>query len=183
MGSLYAFGGPKIPCPNLWQLSQLHRCYVIWRGQKCVLLASTIVLVADTVWGYIGTRNTVFSLQKIFIPVYLWIVFSMNILMTIVTVGRIWWLAQSAKVILGRQDVKRYHTAVAVLAGSGAIYSIAVMLLVVVPPRPYLDLCRGCHAGRGHHADADDSSGRTWQTSHHGRLDGSKCDISKAFIA
>lgn len=137
MGSLYAFGGPKIPCPNLWQLSQLHRCYVIWRGQKCVLLASTIVLVADTVWGYIGTRNTVFSLQKIFIPVYLWIVFSMNILMTIVTVGRIWWLAQSAKVILGRQDVKRYHTAVAVLAGSGAIYSIAVMLLVVVPPRPY----------------------------------------------
>ena len=127
---------------------QLHRCYVIWQGQKYVILASSILLVSDTgtrllsvysvgpknsaVWGYVGTRTMIFSLQKIFTPVYLWTVFSMNVTMTIVTgnfrcvfavkqsnvtltAGRIWWIARGTGTILRKQDRKRYLTVVAVM--------------------------------------------------------------------
>jgi len=115
----------------------LYRCYVVWHGRKYVILGPVILLVADTVWGYVGAGTNIFSLQKRFIPVYLWTVFAMNTIMTILTAGRIWWVARTNGEILGKRRYQPYYTAIAVLIESGAIYSISVLFLLVMPPRPY----------------------------------------------
>ncbi|KAG6917001.1 hypothetical protein DXG01_004346 [Tephrocybe rancida] len=48
--------------------------------------------------------------------------------------GRIWWVARSVQPLLDSQQAKRYHTAIAIIIESGAIYPLSVFLLTVTPP-------------------------------------------------
>jgi len=95
--------------------------------------------------------------------------------------GRIWWVARTARRVLGGEEFQRYNTAMAIIIESGAIYSIAVLFLIVIPydklyrvslssvlkmylARAHghfvLDHCRRCcNTGCVHHANFDDSSG------------------------
>ncbi|KAG6915108.1 hypothetical protein DXG01_013406 [Tephrocybe rancida] len=95
-----------------------------------------VVLVADSVWGYISLSlnvSSIFAIAATFTPIFFWSVVTFNIVMTLAT-GRIWWVARSVQPLLDSQQVKKYHTAIAIILESGAIYPLSVLLLTVTPP-------------------------------------------------
>ncbi|KAF9465908.1 hypothetical protein BDZ94DRAFT_1252548 [Collybia nuda] len=115
----------------------LYRCYLIWKGQRYIIIASSIFLVADTVWGYSSIGTAIFSLKSTFTSLFLWSVFAYNLIMTIVTAGRIWWIARAGRRLLGKRALKQYHTAIAILIESGAIYCISLLIMLLMPETSY----------------------------------------------
>ncbi|KAF8880555.1 hypothetical protein BD779DRAFT_1675893 [Infundibulicybe gibba] len=109
----------------------IYRCYAVWSHNKRIIIFPCILLLAATICGYGATSH---SLKRSF-GIYLWMTFTLNILVTTLTAGRIWWISQKARRILGSDLVKRYNSAIAVIVESGAIYSsyiIHVILSVLV---------------------------------------------------
>ncbi|KAF8066704.1 hypothetical protein FPV67DRAFT_1202978 [Lyophyllum atratum] len=116
----------------------IFRCYKVWGSRKYIMLVAGALLVADTVWGYLSVGVGVVSVSVTFTPVFFWSVLAFNIVMTLATAGRIWWVARAARHVLGKHQILRYHTAIAIIIESGAIYSAAILLLIVIPyGKPY----------------------------------------------
>ncbi|TFK37139.1 hypothetical protein BDQ12DRAFT_713748 [Crucibulum laeve] len=118
----------------------LYRCYMVWGQRKYVIILSSILILVDTVWGWIGVFNkdNIFHLRGKYSPVYLWTVFGINIIMTAATASRIYWVAHTAQPIAGGVHMKAYRTAMAILVESGAIYSISVLLFVLYSSTIYM---------------------------------------------
>ncbi|CAA7263289.1 unnamed protein product [Cyclocybe aegerita] len=117
----------------------LYRCFMIWGRQPYVAIASSILLIADTVWGWIGAGSPVFSLAARFAPVYYWTVFATNIIMTAATAGRIYYMANiAAPLKFARSGGRRYHTAIGILVESGAVYSFSLLALILSFGNPNL---------------------------------------------
>jgi len=94
--------------------------------------------VADSVWGYLSMNRGLLSVAMTFTPIFYWCVFAFNIVMTLATAGRIWWVARVARPILEKKQVQQYNTAIAIIVESGAIYSVAVLLMAAIPSsEPY----------------------------------------------
>ena len=75
---------------------------MIWGRSKYLLAATSLLVLADTsllflfslvccstvrilVWGYISLTQSILAPPSKFIPVYLWSVFAINILITLIT--------------------------------------------------------------------------------------------------
>ncbi|GLB40989.1 hypothetical protein LshimejAT787_0902040 [Lyophyllum shimeji] len=112
----------------------IYRCYKVWDSRKYIMLVAGAVLVADSVWGYLSMNNgTLLSVSITFTPVFYWSVFAFNIVITLATAGRIWWVARAARPILERRQIQQYNTAIAIIVESGAIYSLCVLLMAAIP--------------------------------------------------
>ncbi|TFK37116.1 hypothetical protein BDQ12DRAFT_667322 [Crucibulum laeve] len=96
----------------------VYRCYMIWGKQRYVLVISSILVIADTVWGFIGAGTPIFSLQSKFSPVFWWTTFATNIIITGLTVGRIF------------AHLRTYRIAIAVFIPVRISLACAVMRLV-----------------------------------------------------
>ncbi|KAF9465907.1 hypothetical protein BDZ94DRAFT_275572 [Collybia nuda] len=118
---------------SLW----VYRCYIVWGKKKYILIGSAILLVVDTVLGYYNAGGSIFSFRGIATPLFLWTTLVVNIIMTCVTAGRIWWATRTVRPLLSKQAVQRYTIAVTVLIESGAIYSASLMLFLLTPPHNY----------------------------------------------
>lgn len=104
----------------------LYRCYVVWGFNKYIIIAPAILLIAGTVCGYIfeGASSILFNHAWI----YLSMTFTLNVITTGLTAGRIWYLSQKAELILGEGLLRRYNTSIAILIESGVMYSVYITL-------------------------------------------------------
>ncbi|TFK36314.1 hypothetical protein BDQ12DRAFT_725346 [Crucibulum laeve] len=113
----------------------LYRCYVVWGRRREFLYLSIILLLIDIVFGLIGLieKNSVFLLitSNDSNPVYTWVIVAINITITAVTAGRIYWVARTIEPTTGRKHVRVYKVAVAILIESGLVYSTSVAVFAV----------------------------------------------------
>ncbi|KAF8816441.1 hypothetical protein BYT27DRAFT_6446554 [Phlegmacium glaucopus] len=107
------------------------RCYVVWDRKKIILLPSCFVLVVGTVFGVMG-EGTLSGSLKMFIGVYILITIFFNLFLTLLTAGRIYWIARQIKSILDRETTSQYHFAIAIVIESGLIYSLASVLVLAL---------------------------------------------------
>ncbi|KAF9475753.1 hypothetical protein BDN70DRAFT_222511 [Pholiota conissans] len=118
----------------------LHRCWMVWSRSKYVLFGCSLLVLGDTIWGFLGMGPLAFLsfTPNKFVPIYIWSIFAINITLMIVTISRIFWISRVAKKFVGQKQISVYHKAIAVLAESSLIYSIAVLLYIVFPTsNPY----------------------------------------------
>uniref|UniRef100_A0A8H7XT79 Uncharacterized protein n=1 Tax=Psilocybe cubensis TaxID=181762 RepID=A0A8H7XT79_PSICU len=104
----------------------LYRCYVVWEYRKTIVVGPCILLIAGTVCGYIfeGSSSELFNLAYI----YLILTLILNVILTCLTAGRIWWLARKARLVLGAGLLQRYNATTTILIESGLVYSIYIIL-------------------------------------------------------
>lgn len=100
----------------------LYRCFVVWGCKKRVVLGPAVLLVAATIVGYLFEGASLSLFQHSW--VYLAMTFTLNIILTILTAGRIWYLARTTKTIIDEGLLRRYNTTIAMLVESGLIYSV-----------------------------------------------------------
>ncbi|KAF9044463.1 hypothetical protein BJ165DRAFT_1528995 [Panaeolus papilionaceus] len=88
------------------------RCYVVWGRRKIILYVAGVILVVGTVLG-------VYTL-------------------TILTAGRIMWIARQIKKAMGPSFVSQYYFAVAIVVESGLLYTGANVLLIILSPTKFV---------------------------------------------
>ncbi|KAJ6594325.1 hypothetical protein B0H19DRAFT_57961 [Mycena capillaripes] len=104
------------------------RCYAIWNFQMKIIVFPILLTLAVAGVGYtnafwplhapnsLHTANLVvmeFSFRLFKISILLSI-FTTVVLM-VLTAGRIWWIGQTARTLLGRTVISKYHTACAMM--------------------------------------------------------------------
>uniref|UniRef100_A0A0W0EYX9 Uncharacterized protein n=1 Tax=Moniliophthora roreri TaxID=221103 RepID=A0A0W0EYX9_MONRR len=119
-------------------LMLLHHCYVIWGSSKwivfpfifIVLLLAMCEIVASA-FVVIGASNTAdlakhqLYLQGDTIDTAFWLAeVGVNILLTLLTAGRIWWISQEARKHMGPAIKAKYNMIVAIILESGILYPI-----------------------------------------------------------
>ncbi|KAF9562094.1 hypothetical protein CPC08DRAFT_592671, partial [Agrocybe pediades] len=104
----------------------LYRCYVVWEFSKLVIVGPLILLVAGAVCGYVFEGSSSSLFDKAF--VYLIMTFILNVVLTGLTAGRIWWLARKARSVLGTGLLQRYNATITILIESGLVYSVYIIL-------------------------------------------------------
>ncbi|TFK60649.1 hypothetical protein BDN72DRAFT_864189 [Pluteus cervinus] len=108
-----------------------------------------LLVIVGGVLGYIseGSRN---HSHHQFIPEFIWCVFLTNFCVTLLTAGRIGWVAHKTRQLLGKSAAKKYGTAVAIVIESGLIYSLSVLVVLVFPTSPYVRFYKdGIQVGLG----------------------------------
>jgi len=113
----------------------LHRCYMVWDRTRIVLLLLGFLLMLDTVWGFLAFASPLFFDQHKFVPVYIWSIFSMNVIITAIIVGRIFWVSRWARPWIGERQVTKYHVAIAILMESSTIYSACLLGYMLYPQK------------------------------------------------
>ncbi|KAL0065322.1 hypothetical protein AAF712_007659 [Marasmius tenuissimus] len=125
----------------------IHRCYVVWFGNKWVgitLLVLSVVLnsvgLAGCIMFTIGFRDTRFP-EHIALLLkgnninngYLIANVIFNSLLTALTAGRIYAISREARKFLGDDGInKTYKTVVAVIIESGLIYPTSLIIYIVI---------------------------------------------------
>ncbi|PPQ89304.1 hypothetical protein CVT25_000371 [Psilocybe cyanescens] len=94
----------------------LYRCYVVWEYKKLIIV----------VCGYIFEGSSSELFDKAYI--YLILTLVLNVILTCLTAGRIWWLARRARLVLGAGLLQRYNATITILIESGLVYSIYIIL-------------------------------------------------------
>jgi len=113
------------------------RCYVVWDHKKVILIPSSIVLVVGTVLAFIGEGTVSVSLKK-YVEVYIFMIISFNIILTLLTAGRIYWTAREVKSIMGREITSQYQFAVAMIVESGLLYTLTNILVLALSPTRFI---------------------------------------------
>lgn len=117
------------------ELTLLYRCYVIWGRSKYLLVATGFLVLCDTVWGYLSTSFPIVTAHSEFVPVYLWSVFAINIIISGIAAGRIFWVSRIA--VLEHRSLRHYRIIIAVLLESSAVYSSVVLCYILFPDSVY----------------------------------------------
>ncbi|KAJ8091062.1 hypothetical protein PM082_024672 [Marasmius tenuissimus] len=125
----------------------IHRCYVVWFGNKWVgitLLVLSVVLnsvgLAGCIMFTIGFRDTRFPEHIVLLLKgnninngYLIANVIFNSLLTALTAGRIYAISREARKFLGDDGInKTYKTVVAVIIESGLIYPTSLIIYIVI---------------------------------------------------
>jgi len=108
----------------------IYRCYCVWNYNGYVVIIPILSLIATSLFGL--------DLDLPPLPFY-GLSLATNILVTILTGGRIWWIYREARICLKTDVQKRYLSSLAILVESGVLYSATVLafliLVTVVPTR------------------------------------------------
>ncbi|KAJ6553155.1 hypothetical protein B0H19DRAFT_1263559 [Mycena capillaripes] len=95
----------------------IYRCYVIWKTSRYEVVAFPVLFaVATTAVGYIEmyhlyvTRTAALDLRP-----YLGFMLATNVMVTGLTVGRIWYTSQGLKILGQTKFLRRYKIAMALL--------------------------------------------------------------------
>ncbi|KAJ7763709.1 hypothetical protein B0H16DRAFT_454906 [Mycena metata] len=101
------------------------RCYAIWNFQLKIVFVPVLLTfaVADLVVAEFS-----FKLLKISILLSI----CTTVILMVLTAGRIWWIAQTARTLLGRTAISKYHTACAMILESGAIYCVSAIAFATI---------------------------------------------------
>ncbi|KAF8180456.1 hypothetical protein K438DRAFT_1976645 [Mycena galopus ATCC 62051] len=105
----------------------IFRCYAIWNFRLKIILFPILLTFCVAALGYYNAVYFWLELGDAIVYRHLFDVsigvsfFTTFILMGL-TVGRIWWLARSARQVIGDKIASTYHTICAMLLESGALY-------------------------------------------------------------
>ncbi|TFK37223.1 hypothetical protein BDQ12DRAFT_653128 [Crucibulum laeve] len=102
----------------------LYRCYVVWGYKKHVVIGPFLLFLLAAACGYIFEGAVLPLLKDSWI--HLMLTFSLNLMLTALTAGRIWWLARNAKLLLEEGVVRRYKMSTAILLETGTIYCVYI---------------------------------------------------------
>ncbi|KAJ8073122.1 hypothetical protein PM082_019990 [Marasmius tenuissimus] len=122
----------------------ISRCYSIWNKSKRVavplIVVSAIVnLIGITAIPFIGLDSSSWphpskwneQAATPLIMTFFMANLIFNLMLTLLTAGRIWWIGREAELLLGPAVYKRYNTVIAIILESGIIYPLAQLLNVV----------------------------------------------------
>ncbi|KAJ7928129.1 hypothetical protein B0H13DRAFT_1018503 [Mycena leptocephala] len=114
----------------------IYRCYVIWgtyHNKKKIVMLPLFLLLCTTVLGYATASRNVFLPLDSHMDSRIVAAFAIinNLLVTSLTVGRIWWTRRHLLNFGHTKFIQRYNTAMAMLMESSAIYFIFMCILVV----------------------------------------------------
>ncbi|ESK87377.1 hypothetical protein Moror_11685 [Moniliophthora roreri MCA 2997] len=126
-------------------LMLLHRCYVIWGSSKWiafplifVILSLAICETVSIAFIVIGASDTTdpakrrLYFQGNIIDSAFWLAnMAVNMILTLLTAGRIWWISREARKHLGPAIKTKYNTIVAIILESGILYAIFLTTTVV----------------------------------------------------
>jgi len=109
----------------------LYRCYIIWgRNWKVVCVPAILILATFGIGCFLPFSPAAFPATVGFLMVAV-----TNVVLMMLTAGRIWWIRRDAfHVGLDKTVQGRYNTAVAIILESGALYCICVLLLAITAP-------------------------------------------------
>ncbi|ESK85680.1 hypothetical protein Moror_9924 [Moniliophthora roreri MCA 2997] len=124
----------------------LHRCYVMWNSSKCVafpmiflMVTLAVCEVVASVFQIIGAINTAdparwqLFLQGNTINTAFWLAdMGVNIILTLLTAGRIWWCSQEAQRLLGPAIKTKYNTIIVIILESGLLYPTFLIAAIVL---------------------------------------------------
>ncbi|KAF8189187.1 hypothetical protein K438DRAFT_1971832 [Mycena galopus ATCC 62051] len=117
----------------LTDLLWLYRCYVIWRS-RAVLILPGILIVTTFVIAYLNVITDIIFDNPITdsrTPYFMG--GATNVVLMCLTAGRIWYVSRQARHVNGKIFRRRYHTAIAMILESGALYcSILLLRLIAV---------------------------------------------------
>ncbi|KAI3601629.1 hypothetical protein WG66_003062 [Moniliophthora roreri] len=126
-------------------LMLLHYCYVIWGSSKWIafpfifiMLSLAICEIVAIAFLVIGISNTADSAKvQIFLQsntidtVFQLADMGVNIMLTLLTAGRIWWISREACRHMGPAIKTKYNTIVAIILESGILYPIFLTTSVI----------------------------------------------------
>ncbi|TFK58136.1 hypothetical protein BDN72DRAFT_966411 [Pluteus cervinus] len=115
----------------------IHRCYIIWGRNRYVAMCGGVLVVAGLVAGFISELTVDPNIRK-YTPIYVGDVVLTNVSMTLMTAGRIWWVARRSRVLVNNEQLGRYRLIVAIIIESGVIYSGCVLLALAIPQDRYV---------------------------------------------
>lgn len=104
----------------------LYRCFVVWEFKKRVAILPVLILLGVTGCGYVLEGSSSKFFDKSYI--YLVMTFGLNVTLTGLTAGRIWWLKRKAHLILNNGLLQRYNATITILIESGFLYSVYIIL-------------------------------------------------------
>jgi len=141
----YVFSGQQLPLYHMYpkylfyvtnnviaNSLMIYRCYVVWHYKKLVIIIPCIALVFTTACGYIFVISRSTYVDEL-LPVYLWLIFGLNLNLTVLTAGKIFWNARQLRSVLSSEMTGRYYPFSAIIIDSGVIYSIYILLDLVTP--------------------------------------------------
>ncbi|KAJ7703876.1 hypothetical protein B0H14DRAFT_740921 [Mycena olivaceomarginata] len=113
----------------------IYRCYHVWgRPNKIFLAVPILLMLATLATGYV----TSYDEDKYADGWYHFdprVVFTLNLFTNLVlmmlTAGRIWWVTRRQRAVLGAEWTPRYNAAIAIILESGAIYCSGLIFQVV----------------------------------------------------
>jgi len=98
-----------------------------------VIVLPCFLLLCGSAFGYgfIAVSKEDYRFRQLLIA-FLFTTVALNMLVTVLMAGRIWWIARKARAILGPGLSSKYTTMIAIIVESGVIYSIYFILDVVL---------------------------------------------------
>ncbi|KAF7324548.1 hypothetical protein MKEN_00496000 [Mycena kentingensis (nom. inval.)] len=114
----------------------IYRCYSVWSHKRYIVALPTLMLLATTIYNYtasIANDSPSLVLGKI-LDLRYGLILSMltNIVLMLLTAGRIWWARRQLSSVLQDPELdRRYNTAIAMVIESGALYCINVLVVVI----------------------------------------------------
>ncbi|KJA18260.1 hypothetical protein HYPSUDRAFT_963363 [Hypholoma sublateritium FD-334 SS-4] len=109
----------------------IYRCYTVWRRKRMIVFISAVFLVSSSVCGYVFAISTSSHLHRL-IVVYFWMTFALNVCLSVLTSGRIYWSARRASTVLDPDNPRRYYSIFSIIIDSGAIYPTYLLLDLVI---------------------------------------------------
>ncbi|KAJ8088125.1 hypothetical protein PM082_013676 [Marasmius tenuissimus] len=126
----------------------IHRCYLIWGRRKRVALPlivlstiSSLLLLGGSVAAAVGFGSRIFEwgaklatyADALKFPGVLMSA-AVNVLVTLLTAGRIWWVHRQSQAHLGvseKKDTRKLSTATRIILESGMIYPMVMVINIV----------------------------------------------------
>uniref|UniRef100_A0A0W0FWL0 Uncharacterized protein n=1 Tax=Moniliophthora roreri TaxID=221103 RepID=A0A0W0FWL0_MONRR len=146
VGTILAYTALPLCLVITADLMLLHRCYIIWGSSKWiafplifVMLSLAICEIVACVFLVIGISNSADPTkvwlyhQGITIDTVFWLAnMGVNVILTLLTAGRIWWITQEAWKQMGPAIKTKYNTIVTIILESGIIYPIFLTAATLV---------------------------------------------------
>ncbi|KAJ7743603.1 hypothetical protein B0H16DRAFT_1008171 [Mycena metata] len=117
----------------------IYRCFIVWGRNFRIVILPALMLIVSTVLGYIAVigDDYIYTTIRLDARWALGMIFLTNVLLMILTAGRIWWIRRDAALVLDPAYLRKYDTVIALILESGALYCLTIILyLIFVPLHP-----------------------------------------------
>ncbi|ESK81228.1 hypothetical protein Moror_14432 [Moniliophthora roreri MCA 2997] len=114
----------------------LHRCYVMWNSSKCVAFPMIFLMVTLAVISISNTADLaevqLFGQSKT-IDTAFWLAdMGVNITLTLLTAGRLWWHSREPQKHLGPAVTAKYKTIIVIILESRLLYPTFLIAAIVL---------------------------------------------------
>ncbi|KAF7344161.1 hypothetical protein MVEN_01706300 [Mycena venus] len=119
----------------LTDLLFLYRCYMVWGSRRAVLILPGVFIFATCLLGYLylPMADSLIPDKTPFIDARAPYIMGgvTNVILMCLTAGRIWYMSREARIVHGEAFRRRYHTAIAMILESGALYCSVLLLNLI----------------------------------------------------